>query len=229
MTLSVATIEPPVVLQTAAVGSVSAAGPVQAPVTVPTAAPTSVPQDGVDRVPHADVVLKDVLVHANQRLTGTLPPLQTPHAQLALAQHRALGTPFAGLMPGLGGPGGEAALSKAASGSLASGPTTAKAADVPIAGPLAGPPGAPAAAPVAGPPAAQPAGGPQAQAQAQAPAQSPVAVHAPASPGVNPNPPPPPNAAIARQQRRPERWRPRDPRGNGHPDAREPGERGRQG
>jgi hypothetical protein len=227
MTLSVASIESPVVLQTAAVGSVSAAGPVQAPVTVPTAAPTSVPQDGVDRVPHADVVLKDVLVHANQRLTGTLPPLQTPQAQLALAQHRALGTPFAGLMPGLGAPGGEAALSKAASGSLAAGPTAAKAADVPVAGPLAGPTGAPVAAPVAGPPAAQPAAGPQAQAQAAA--QPLGAVHAPASPAVNPNPPPPPNAAIARQQRRPERWRPRDPRGKGDPDAREPGERGRQG
>jgi hypothetical protein len=229
MTLSVASIEPPAVLQTAAVGSVAAAGPVQAPVTVPTTAPPAAPQDGVDRVPHADVVLKDVLVHANQRLTGTLPPLQTPQGQLALAQHRALGTPFVGLTPGLGMPGGEAALPRAASEVSAAGPPAAKAADVPVTGPMAAAAGAPAAAPPAGQQAAQPAAGSPAQAQAQAPAQSPGALHAPGSPAVNPNPPPPPNAAIARQQRRPERWRPRNPRGKDDQEGREPGERGRQG
>jgi hypothetical protein len=227
MTLSVATIEPAAVLQTAAVGSVAPTGPVHVPVTVPTSGPPPGPQDGVDRVPHADLVLKDVLIHADPRLAAALPPLQTAQAQLALAQHRQLGTPFAGLMPGLVAPGGEA-LSRPASDAPA-GPLS-KAAEAPGAAPLAGPAGAglPPVAPAAGPPPPQPAQAASPAQAAQAPAQSPVAAHAPASPAVNPNPPPPPNAVIARQLRRRERWRPRDPRGKDDQQGRDPGG-GRQG
>ena len=161
MTLSVANVQPAAALQAASVGSVgavAAAGPVNTPVSVPTGS-APVPQDGVDRVPHADVVLKDVLVHVSERLAGPLPPLRTPQAQLALAQHRDFGSPFPGLAAGLGGPGAEAA--KPGSEATA-GPALSRAgADAPAIGAPAGPP-APSAAPAAGHrrPRRQPRGNP---------------------------------------------------------------------
>jgi hypothetical protein len=221
MTLSVANVQPAVALQAASVGSVgavAAAGPVNTPVSVPTGS-APVPQDGVDRVPHADLVLKDVLVHVSDRLAGPLPPLRTPQAQLALAQHRDFGSPFPGLAAALGGPGADATTTAKPGSEATSGPALSRAgADAPAIGAPAGPPAlsaAPAAGqPSAAPPAAPPAAG-QPAAQAQSLPQSPVAAHASASPPVNPNPPPPPNAAVARQQRQRERWRPRDPQGQG--------------
>jgi hypothetical protein len=211
MTLSVANVQPAAALQTASVGSagsVAATGPVNTPVSVPPGS-APVPQDGVDRIPHADVVLKDVLVHASQRLTGPPAPLRMPQAQLALAQHRDFGSPFPGLAAGLGGPGAEGA--KPGAQPTAGPALSSAAADAPAIGPPAGPPAPSAAPPGAGhPPAAPPAAG-QPAAQAQPLPQSPAAAHVPASPPVNPNPPPPPNVALARQQRQRERWRPRDP------------------
>lgn len=189
-------------------------GGVQAP--APAAAPTpQVQRDGVDHIPHADVVLKDVLVHS-QRLTGPMTPLQVAQAQLALARHKDVATPFGsdprfGLAPGKESAGAPGKLGENVPGVPAqvgsNGEVINKAAQ----------PGGPTANGAAPP------------AQAQAPAQAPAPMLGQAGALVNPNPPPPPQAPAARDARRRERWRPRAPRQNPEANGREGSERNRGG
>jgi hypothetical protein len=192
------------VFPTPAVGAAAGAGAVQGPAAIP-ASGGQVPHDGVDGPSHADIVLKEVLMHAEARPAQTATPLRTPEMQLALAQHREPGASplLEGRFDGgagreLPGPVGRAAAEPASAGP---GSVAASASPASAGAELTARAGQPT-----GQPAAPPAG------QGQPPLQAPAAAALPASAFVNPNPPPPLQAAIAREQRRRERWRPRAPR-----------------